>query len=187
MKSIDSVEKKIAEAITTYSGSKYTTINSELRRKSVSKTTQKVVDLLDLAMITSSSKMVVHRAASVPAVVDAMKNNKNLIGLTFTDDAFVSTTKNKTLLRQFESGHMQGDNTTHLYVIHVPAGTNYVDMSEYSQFGNAEEEILLERGLKFKITEVEDVKEKEKYRIPMGGGKMGNRTVKRQYIHIKIV
>ena len=174
-----------SDALTVYSGSKYEEINSSLRSGKLSAENKKTVDLIDSAMQGSKEKFdtienqELFRAAGIPEIQQALQSGKSLEGIEFTDNGFVSTTKDQKVLGTFKRGD------ANLFIFHVPKGTPMVDMSEHSQFGDKEGEVLLGRGMKYRVRDVEVRKEKMQFRGL--GGKVGNKTVRQNYIHVDII
>lgn len=174
-----------SDALTVYSGSKYEEINSSLRSGKLSAENKKIVDLIDSAMQGSKEKFdaienqELFRAAGIPEIQQALQSGKSLEGIEFTDNGFVSTTKDQKVLGTFKR------EDANLFIFHVPKGTPMVDMSEHSQFGDKEGEVLLGRGMKYRVRNVEVRKEKTQFRGP--GGKVGNKTIKQNYIHVDII
>lgn len=178
------LSKSQENALTKYSGSAHQTINSGLRSGKLSASDKKTVAELDSAMKASDKKMELignpklYRAADIPEIKNALKQNKNLVGVEFTDKGFVSTTKSLDVAKSFQRGDSQ------ILIVSAPKGTKMIDMAKHSEFGDKEQEVLLSRGLKFKVTKVEKVKDKQQYRD--FSGKVKTRTVTVDHIHVEV-
>ena len=80
------ITKKQSDALTTYSGSRFESINSGLRGDKLSTADKKVVDDIDSAMSKTKKDSVVfekqelYRGANVPEIAAALKGKKSLVG-----------------------------------------------------------------------------------------------------------
>ena len=173
------------KALTKYAGKSYSSINGDLRSGKLTKENKETIKHIDSAMKKSKNnkdviaKNDLYRAADIPEIADALKNKKDLKGIEFTDKAYVSTTTDPSVARNFQ----RGENSM-MFKISAPKGTPMIDMKEHSGFEN-ENEILIGRNQKFKVKDVTYEKEKRKYRMP--NGKTGTKTIKQQYIHLEII
>lgn len=183
----DRLSESEMDAVANYAGSGYLTINKGLRTGKLSKQDQKTVQELDKALAKSKlasdetlyEKQTLFRAAEIPAVNEAIKNGK-LNGLEFTDDGFVSTTTNKAVADNFN----RSDNGR-MFIINAPKGTNAAPVSDLGLGLKGEDEILLARKTKFRVSGVEKRKEKYEYRDMRGKTKKGTRTV--EYIIMDVI
>lgn len=180
------LEAQQNKSLTVYSGSKYKEINAGLRRGKILKQFEKVITEIDSLMKPAGKELVLYRAAAIPEINAALENKEDITGLTYVDKAFVSASTNKKMLDIFSSSHVQGDKVARSLILHVSPEVEIVDMKGSSQFGEKEGEILINRGMKFKVMEVENTKEKEKYVSYFPEKKNLVRTVKKQYIHVKV-
>lgn len=136
------------DALRNYSLNGHKAINKYLRTGIV--TTENVkaqVKAIDAAIAGSTpiaSSMTVYRGMRLPA------DFTPVVGQTFTDNGFVSTSTNRgeALLFASAGGGSMSDLVPVEAQIHIPGGTPYLDIAGY------EEEILLGRGATFKITSV---------------------------------
>ena len=80
------------------------------------------------------------------------KKEESFIGKTFSDPNFVSTTLDESIIDDFVEDIGEGKKETILFEILVPKGTNgaYVEFKELSK--RNQQEFLLPRNSKFKIT-----------------------------------
>lgn len=181
------LSKKEKDALVDYAGSEFSRLNSGLRGGKLSKKDQETVAALDSALAKSKltkdttlhADEKLYRAADIPAVNAAIRAG-DLEGLEFTDKGFVSTTKDKDIARNF-----QRSEGSRLFIINAPKGTKAGDISSLGATFAKENETLLARDTKFKVSKVEKVKEKYQFRGPDGKMKTGTRTV--EYIHMDVV
>lgn len=140
-KVLPSAEKN---AISSYQGSGYSSINHKLRANEGG---SPEISALDAAL----------RRAYIPKALDVVRGVSmspdeiagkgfNLVGHVFTDKGFMSTSTSKTVANKFKNG--SGAST----VLHLslPAGTRAMLMPQF----NWEKEVLLPRNSTFKITKV---------------------------------
>lgn len=178
---------KEKSALRDYAGSEYQRLNSGLRSGKLSKKDQETVAALDSALAKSklTKDATLHadaqlfRAAEIPAVNAALKSG-NIEGLEFTDKGFVSTTTDKATAKNF-----QRSDDSRLFVINAPKGTKAGDISSLGGAFAKENETLLARDTKFKVSKVEKVKEKVPYRDIKGNIKY--RTKEVEYIHMDVM
>lgn len=145
-------------AATGYTGSAYKAINRHLRKGEVvdPKYLQQI-QRLDSAVAKTLAKedMVVLRGVSKDAVSTWMKKNglKEIKeGATIIDHGFVSTTRKASTASAF-GGHSSSSGFG--LKIRVPKGSKILPLKSISQFAH-EDEFLLPRGSKFKITAVDE-------------------------------
>ncbi len=137
------------KAIETYSGEAYQAINGGLRSGKVDGGLSSTVKELDGMFKGASTKedIVVYRGVS-PEFAAKLK-----VGSEFSDPAFSSTSTNYMTARSFAAG--QGGA---VFEIVVPKGSKAVSLVQSSGYGDLEQEMLLNRGGKFKVLEVESAK-----------------------------
>lgn len=142
------------EAMKNYSGAMYQDLNSRLRKgKGASKGDAEDLKQMDKVFERASTKepINVYRGVS-PEMVAKLKP-----GATFTDGGFSSTTASRDIAEGYSSFGGPGGAVME---IKVPKGSKAVSLKDTSSFGGSssstrsEEEILLNRGGKFKVVEV---------------------------------
>lgn len=147
-------------AVFEYTTSRYQTINKNLRNeKSLTKKDTKLVNDLDSAIDNSSipSGTVLYRGTSPEAL--GIKTNinkmtsadvKSLVGTTFTDKAYMSTSKSKAAASNFSG---RGDYSGKVnFIITTKGNKKGLDVGSNSNFGKKEKEVILPRNTKLKIT-----------------------------------
>ena len=140
------LSSKEIEAIKKYTGNDYENINNSLRGQeqmtSANKaTTKNLQAALDKASIPNDT--VVYRGTSTDGL-GSMKNlpPDQLVGKTFTEPGFMSTSTSNSVATGTFQGNMQ-------ITIEVPAGAKGMDVSGFSQFPEAE--ILFQSGTEMYI------------------------------------
>lgn len=125
------ITKKQSDALTTYSGSRFESINSGLRNGNLSAADKKVVADIDSAMSKTKKDSVLfenqelYRGANVPEIAAALKSKKSLVGVEFTDKAYVSTTRDPKVAKSFSKKDQP------ILVFNAPKGTQAIDMAEH--------------------------------------------------------
>jgi hypothetical protein len=179
--------KKEDRALRDYAGSEYQRLNSGLRNGKLSKKDQDTVDALDSALsksrltkdATLHSNETLFRAAEIPQVNAALKSG-NIEGLEFSDKGFVSTSRDKDVAKNF-----QRSEGSRLYIINAPRGTKAGDISSLGSTFAKENETLLARDTKFRVSKVEKMKDRVSYYDSKGKVKYKDKMV--EYIHLDIV
>lgn len=143
---------------TSYTGSVYKTINRHLRMGEAANTTilQHITNLDSAVAKTAAKKdMVVLRGITKDAVSTWMQKNgltEIKVGSTIIDHGFVSTTRKASTAADF-AGH--STSVGFGLKIRVPEGAKILPLKSISNFAH-EDEFLLPRGSKFKITAVDE-------------------------------
>lgn len=149
-----------------------TKINPGLRTNTSTPEAQKVVDDLDAMMAASKLEkdVTVIRGISSPEKIFGSSWNPDgdNTGLTWRDDAFVSTTTDDQVAGYFATA--QDMNGVTMIRLKVPKGTGAVRL-EGEEFAH-QQELLLDRGLTFRIT-----KDSEKARFYMEDGELPVRII----------
>ena len=175
-----------ADAILTYTTSKYHSINGGLRSGKVSKEDAKTIKSIDSAMeksrlkkeMVSYENQKLYRAASIPEVNKALDSG-NFKGFEFTEKGYTSTTTDKQIAQNFLRGE-----GSRLFRVKSPAGTKAANVSELSNL-KGEKEVLIARNTRYKITGVEKTKEKIGYRDPKGKVRYRTKTV--EWVTLEVV
>lgn len=143
------------QALNDYTGSMYIEVNKALRSgKPIPKSDQKEVKLIDQAFSRASTTedIQVYRGVG-PTDMDKFANLKP--GDSYTDDAYLSTSTNLSTADNFSRG-----DTPTILNIQVPKGSKAISVDSLSQFKKgghmvrSEEEILLNRGGKYKVVSI---------------------------------
>jgi hypothetical protein len=147
------------KAVTRYTGNAYTQMNAYLRGKDssgnlyppfkASEQTKKDVLMIQDAMMPLQSDHLLNRGTGwnfVPKEFQGADNLKKLIGKTFEDKAFMSTTV---------AGGGQGFHGPVKLTIEAPAGTHALFVKAKSQY-SSENEMLLAAGTRFRVLSVEE-------------------------------
>ena len=164
------IDKKYA--LKYYSDDGYKDINAQLRNGKISKFSEKIINTIDSLMENTKKDMVLktnpklYRGAEIPEITKALEAGKDITGFVFKENGYVSTSTDVKIAKDFVYS-----NKTAIFVINVPKGTEAIDMKKISRYKD-ENEILLGRGKKFKISKVE-YSDKDKKHMP--------------YIHVDIV
>lgn len=142
----------VKQSITSYTGSAYQTYNNYLRGDVPGnpQTKQAVVNIQS-AMMPLQEHILLKRGTGWDALPKGFRSSheaKALIGKTFQDHGFVSTTV------AGESGHFSGQPLQ--LEIEAPAGTPAAFINSISHFKGHENELLLAAGTKFKVISVTD-------------------------------
>lgn len=177
---------KEEDAILTYTTSKHLSINGGLRKGNLSKEDAATVEQLDSALSKSRLKkettlyenQKLYRAASIPEVNAALNSGK-AVGFEFTEKGYSSTTTNKDIARNF-----QRDPNSRLFTIKAKPGTKAASVSELSNL-SGEDEVLIGRGTKYRVTGVEKVKERIPFRDLKGKVKYRTKTI--EYVNLEVV
>lgn len=143
-------DPKVDRALNRYAGQGYRQVNDQLRGgnmfgPSYREQTDAWVADIDAAMGSSrlTDNVVVHRG--VPSAAATFGSaRENYVGMRFRDDAFVSTSANRSTAEDF-AGEV-------LMKVSVPRGTRAAALT-----ARGEQEILLDRGLTFRVTGQQDV------------------------------
>ena len=143
-----SLSRAEKEAARRYSGSAYSKINLALRfEEPADRETLATIKHLDAALAKSSTsrKLIIYRG--VDADYAAVLERRGLrIGDSIIDAGFLSASTREDVARQFlgwEGGGM-------LLKIHLPAGSNALEMQPYSEHPE-EHEILLARDVELRV------------------------------------
>lgn len=160
IKSNTAMSGKEKDAIFTYTTSKYESINGKLRGGSgMTQSEEGIVGSMDTAIRRSklSQDTILYRGTSPEALgiqKDIRKMNtsevKNLVGKTLVDAAYTSTTKNKKVAQNF-SGRGEHSGKVSI-VIAAKKGRSALNVGSNSNFGDKEQEVILPRNAKIKIT-----------------------------------
>lgn len=134
--------KDIDSALTYYKGAGYLGINEDLRKGVKGGREQEDIDAIDAGMGPLASDVEVYRGIRDPAKVfgDAW-NDHDVTGLEWRDDAFVSTSGDG----RSSNAAFSGANGAVMRIV-APKGTKAVGVTDY-----AEMELLLDRGLKYRV------------------------------------
>jgi hypothetical protein len=153
------------KSIKTYTGSTYTTYNSYLRGESTGAfATKQAVINIQSAMHPLPQHTLLKRGTGWPPELAAYQSDPHkLMGKTFEDKAFVSTTV------AGSSGHFSGQPLQ--LTIEAPAGTPAAFINGISHFKGTENEMLLAAGTKFKVLSVETKNGKTHMRVRIVGDK----------------
>jgi len=133
-------------AFQNYSGAMFRSMNTRLRMgKSVASDDKKDLKLMDQAFARAKpiSASTVYRGCGGD-LFSGMS-----VGDIFEDKAFFSTTISQSAASNF----VRGDNAI-LLIIKLGGNAKAIPMWGISQFGKSEKEVLLNRGTKFKITDI---------------------------------
>lgn len=134
------------EVLAGYVDSNYLSINKNLRDGRIDETTKVEIETLDKAFDeygeTLDSDLTVFRGSKDDVFAGAP------VGTELQDNAFVSTSEDAEIAAGFAKGK------DYLYQITVPAGSRVIDIdkSGVSRRTAAEKEILLKRGVRFRVT-----------------------------------
>lgn len=144
------VEASVAQAVASYTGSGYFKINQNLRNGKP----DQHADKIDRAIAASRAEkdMVVVRGFSHEAYTKlAQQSGKSslTVGDTFQDLGYVSTTRKADVAVNF------GGTTGWAIKVNVPKGSNILAAKPFS-YHKDEDEFILPRGTKFKITAVHE-------------------------------
>ncbi len=148
---LDKLTKSEIESITKYTGDNYVNINNSLRGLDKMTDSNKIIDenlssALDKASLPND--VVVYRGTSTEALGDLNGlSPKELIGKTFVEPAYMSTSTDSTVALETFSGNVQ-------MTIKAPKGAKGLDVSLVSQFAN-ESEILFQSGQVMQIQAAE--------------------------------
>jgi len=172
----------------TYISEKYEAINTDLREGDISAENRETIKQLDAALaksqLTKDTKLYedqrLYRAASVPEVNAALKSG-NLKGLEFTEKGFTSTTSDKETARSFQRGE-----ESRLFVVNAPKGTKAGKPGELAGILKGEKEVLLARNTRYRVKNVEKVKEKRTWKDSLTGRKR-TKTETVEYIHLDVI
>jgi len=137
---------KEKQAMQEYTGAMFRDLGPALRSgKGVPKEHKKDVEQMDKLFEKASTKedMTVFRGISDKSFLDKLKP-----GDSWQDKSFSSTTSSEAEAKNFA----RGDNSA-IMEIRVPKGSKAVSVKDISQFPN-EEEVVMNRGGKFKVVEV---------------------------------
>jgi hypothetical protein len=139
-------------ALTKYTGDDYKVINDYLRGLAdapaeIKDTIKKIQEGLDKAYLPEN--MTIYRGTSPTELGDLQGLlPKDLVGQTFTQPSFLSTTIDKTIAEDFSKGLIM--------IIHAPEGAKALDISSISSF-RTEAEILFQSGTEMLITDAKTV------------------------------
>jgi hypothetical protein len=134
-------------AVADYSGAAYHQINEALRSgDDMNEDLSRTVELLDSAIAKSpaSRSIIVYRGVGED-YANALEKQNLQTGDTIFEAAFLSTSSHEDVARRFLGWSGGGM----LLKIHVPSGSNALDMHPYSKFAG-EHEFLLPRGVKLR-------------------------------------
>lgn len=143
---------RVKAALSTYQSNEgHSKINGSLRKGELDEETSSIVADIDESMTALDSGVTLMRSIGSGEKFIGSKDfydkfTKDNVGREFSDDAYTSTTTTKSVAE----GFMWGEHAA-LIKINVPPGTKMVKMPR------GEGEIVLERGLKFRIDKVETV------------------------------
>jgi hypothetical protein len=153
------------KSIKTYTGSTYTTYNSYLRGEGAGAfATKQAVINIQSAMHPLPQHTLLKRGTGWPPELAAYQSDPHkLMGKTFEDKAFVSTTV------AGSSGHFSSQPLQ--LTIEAPAGTPAAFINGISHFEGTENEMLLAAGTKFKVLSVETKNGKTHMRVRIVGDK----------------
>lgn len=154
-------------AVNFYRGHGYIEVNAYLREgrtTSVDKLGERSVEAIDKVMDHSAltHDIQVHRGVGGLGMFGpAGTSGKSLLGMEYTEPAYASTTADPNVAREFFAGENYGDRGAILN-IRVPRGTKAIQLSglgpkprhdwEYPRPPEHEAELLLQRGLTYRIT-----------------------------------
>lgn len=152
-------------AVFDYTTSSYLQINSALRDdKKLNKHNQSVVTNIDSAMETSVlPEQTLYRGTDYGlfgiekegrSQSSIEKLLKSMVGTSFSDKAYVSTTKDESTARSFSGRGSGGSNGRVILEIKADEGSHGIDIGTNSNFGESESEVLLPRDSSFVITGV---------------------------------
>lgn len=137
--------------MTKYTGDNYVNINNSLRGlETVTPENQLTIKNMQSALSNASlpKDMTLYRGTSTEALGN-LKNlsPEDLVGKTFKETGFMSTSTNSSVASGTFSGNMQ-------ITIEAPSGVHALDISSISQYSN-EAEILFDAGQEMKILTAE--------------------------------
>ena len=148
---IEDLSQEQINAIIKYTGDNYVNINNSLRGlETATVENQKIIEILKYILGNSSLQqdMTLYRGTSTEALGN-LKNlePEDLIGKTFIESGFMSTSKNVDVANGIFSGNIQ-------MTIEASIGAHALDISSISQYSN-EVEILFNAGQEMLITSAE--------------------------------
>lgn len=140
---IGQITAREKEAMGNYAGAMFKDLNARLRSgKPPARADASDLKAMDAVMsrAKTTKPMTVHRGVTGDWI------DKLTPGATYTDGGFVSTTSDPGVVGVFSFGSKKAT-----LEIHVPAGSKAVSMVDQTKYGHKEQEILLNRGSKFKV------------------------------------
>lgn len=129
-----------------YSGAMYADLNTRLRQgKGPARADKADFDAMDQAFSKAGTTedMTVYRGVGGSFVQQLVK------GTSYTDGGFTSVTSSQSIADNFA----RGDEGEAILEIRVPKGSKAISVKDFSQFGKAEQEIVLNRGGRFTVTD----------------------------------
>ncbi|EHI97941.1 binary exotoxin A [Clostridium sp. DL-VIII] len=152
IKSVSDLDKSQIEALIKYTGDDYVNINNSLRGfETLSADNAEAVDIMKSTLSNASlpEDMILYRGTSIEEL-GSLKNlpPDELIGKTFTQPSFLSTSTENSVATGTFSGNMQIE-------IEASQGAHGLDVSSISEYGSDEAEVLFNAGQKMFITDAE--------------------------------
>lgn len=141
---VDPGMKREYAALDRYTGEDYEDFNIGLRTGKLSSAAKKWQADLDSAFAKSKTTAPIQVLRGIRNVTEKLGAG-NLVGKTFTDKAYASSTPDPQIAANF--AQMRNNTDGAILVIRVPKGTGAVSL------GGREAEVLLDRGLTFRIIE----------------------------------
>jgi hypothetical protein len=153
IKSVNDLDSTQIEALTKYTGDDYVNINNSLRGlETLSADNEEAVDIMKSTLSNASlpEDMTLYRGTSIEEL-GSLKNlpPDELIGKTFTQPSFLSTSTENSVATGTFSGNMQIE-------IEASQGAHGLDVSSISQYGSDEAEVLFNVGQEMLITDAEN-------------------------------
>lgn len=155
----DTLPPDEAHALRYFRGEGYRKVTPALYRGRASPDVQSRIDSLDSAMNRSQlqSDVITHRGVTdIRKLVGAKAAAGDLTGAQFTDKAFLSSSADQKIAKHFAvRGRLAGNTQPTVFRYTVPKGTKAITLSGTKH----ESELLLSRGLTFRITKDHGVKD----------------------------
>lgn len=151
IRSVSDLSQDQIDALVRYTGDDYENINRSLRGlEPATPENQVTIETLKSVLDNASlpHDMTLYRGTSTEALGNLKKfSTEDLVGETFIEDAFMSTSTKSSVASGTFSGNMQ-------ITIEAPAGAHAMDISSISQYPD-ETEILFNAGQEMLITSAE--------------------------------
>jgi hypothetical protein len=152
---IKNIQDKDLKPFNDYSDISYKEINDHLRKGyDISEERMNDIEIMTNNMIPLDNNYQLYRGQAMNHILgDNWSNLSNeqlheFVGKEYEDKAFVSTSTDIEIAKKYgDSGGV--------IEINAPKGTNAIAMREMSAYANSEKEILLQKGLRYKIDSIE--------------------------------
>ena len=150
--SVNDLSQAQIDALVRYTGDDYVNINNSLRGlEKATPANQATIDIMrdTLGNASLPNDMTLYRGTSTRALgaLEGLSPNE-LVGRSFVEDGFMSTSTDNTVATGTFSGNMQ-------MTIEAPRGSNAMDVAPISQYAG-ESEILFNAGQQMRITAAEN-------------------------------